>query len=148
MPDEGDRRVLSPLERQELRARIARQRRRVDRRLGSAVDHAVLSGSWREFVQQHPGRSILAAFGGGLLASGLGLRRLTENRLVAALYGMAVEAGWGRLWQEIKTAFATSADTEQADTDVDEDDDDDIGTFEADDFDSDDGPDDMSDIVE
>jgi len=90
-------------ERRELTVRIARQRRRLDRRADTLLDQSLLLGSWRSYVEQHPGRSLLAAAGAGmalsLLARGGGKRL---GRLGAKLYQAATGAAWGEIWQHLK----------------------------------------------
>ncbi|MEQ8785910.1 MAG: hypothetical protein RIC55_06410 [Pirellulaceae bacterium] len=90
-------------QRRDLSTRIARQRRRLDRRAGALLDQTLLVGSWRAYVEQHPARSLLAAAGAGmamsLLARG-GAKQL--GRLGRRLYEAAVGAAWGEIWTHLK----------------------------------------------
>jgi hypothetical protein len=84
--------------------RIARQRRRLDRHANSLIDHSLLIGSWRTYVEQHPARALAAAAGVGmtlsLLASG-GSRY--AGRIGSRLYEAATGAAWGEVWKEVRT---------------------------------------------
>ena len=88
---------------QDVLTRIARQRRRLDRRASTLIDHSLLVGSWRTYVEQHPGRALLAAAGVGmtlsLLASG-GSR--VAGQIGRKVYDAATGAGWGEVWREIR----------------------------------------------
>lgn len=95
-------------ERHELQARIARLRRRLDRRAGQLIDQSLLIGSWRNYVQQHPGRSLLAAAGVGMVASFLATGYRASGLLGEKLYEAATGAAWGNVWPELK-AFILSA---------------------------------------
>jgi hypothetical protein len=53
----------------ELRLRIGRSRRRIDRRLRGARDRAGQLLSWRTYVVRYPAWSLAAALGAGLAAS-------------------------------------------------------------------------------
>jgi hypothetical protein len=90
-------------EQQRLLARIARQRRRLDRRAGMLIDHSLLIGSWRTYVEQHPARALLAATGVGMTLSLLlsaGGRHAGE--LGRRLYDAATGAAWGEMWGELR----------------------------------------------
>ena len=95
----------TPESRRQLHSRIARLRRRLDRRVDRAVDRSLLFGPWREFVQQHPARSLLAAVGLGMFLSTSMAKTRLSNRLPAGLMELAGEAAWGRIWQDLKSAF-------------------------------------------
>ncbi|MBN2021859.1 MAG: hypothetical protein JW809_03620 [Pirellulales bacterium] len=95
----------------EIRRRIARLRRRVDRRLQSTRREAGRLTHWRTHAARWPGPAISTAFGVGLaLAAGLSGRRVMR-RLAALL----VREGLGRigagLWREWSRAWAASAQT-------------------------------------
>jgi hypothetical protein len=90
-------------EQQRLLARIARQRRRLDRRAGVLIDHSLLIGSWRTYVEEHPARALLAAAGVGMTLSLLvagGSKRAGE--LGRRLYDAATGAAWSELWGELR----------------------------------------------
>jgi len=85
-----------------LRREIARQRRRLDRRVDDLFDRALLIGKSREFVRDHPARSVLSATGAGILLGDLiGLRR-TARRLGSSMFEMAFEQAWPRLCRELR----------------------------------------------
>ncbi len=85
----------------QLRARIARLRRRLDRRADKLLDGSILTGSWRAYVQKHPGRSLLAAAGVGIVFSNLFTARNEVSRLGESLSQMAFGGEWGRVWHEL-----------------------------------------------
>jgi hypothetical protein len=73
MPDDLQQR------RRRLRLRIARLRRRIDRRLHAACRRGRKLLSWRSYVRRYPGYAALAALGAGLtLGAGLKSRRLLD----------------------------------------------------------------------
>ena len=85
-----------------VRAEIARQRRRMDRRVDNLMDHTLLVGAAREFVRDHPARSVLSATGAGmLLGELLGMNR-NAKRLGESLVQLAVEQAWPRLFGELR----------------------------------------------
>lgn len=88
--------------RQALRRRIARQRRRLDRRINRVVDSVWMFGSLQTFVTQHPARSVLAAAGLGMLLSRLMFRdeSLTELRK-RLLQGETL----ARIWRDFLAIF-------------------------------------------
>ena len=55
--------------RDELRTRIARLRRRLDRHAGRAAERSLLLFSWRSYVEKNPGRALLTAAGLGMALS-------------------------------------------------------------------------------
>ena len=57
------------LRRDEIHARIARLRRRIDRHAGRMADRSLLLVSWPRFVRKHPGRALMAAAGLGMALS-------------------------------------------------------------------------------
>jgi hypothetical protein len=58
----------------ELRLRIGRMRRRIDRRVRGVEARGRELLSWRTYVERYPGYAVLAALGAGLACSA-GLRR-------------------------------------------------------------------------
>jgi hypothetical protein len=83
-------------EKRQLQREIARQRRRIDRRLG--VPRVVIPAleNLPGAVGRHPGLILLAAFGGGLI-SGLGIKP-SRNW-----------ARWAfRLWRVVRAGMGTS----------------------------------------
>jgi hypothetical protein len=98
-------------EHRELLNRIARQRRRLDRRAATLIDHSLLVGSWRKYVEQHPARALAAAAGVGMTLSLLA----TGGSRVAAqigrrLYDAATGAAWGEVWGELRALIDLMAD--------------------------------------
>lgn len=92
-----------PLRRKrELRLRIGRSRRRIDRRLRAARDRVRQLASWRTFVVRYPGWAIGAALGVGLFASaGLGHRR-ASRWLGRSLVRHAMRGLRRQFWNELK----------------------------------------------
>ncbi len=82
--------------------RIARSRRRIDRHLEKSVDRALLFGSWREFVREHPIRSLLAATGLGMLLSFVAPQGGLLNRVVSMLGEFAKESSCGFPFRQLK----------------------------------------------
>ena len=93
----------------QLQARIARLRRRLDRRAGRVIDQSLLMGSWRSYVEQHPGRSLLAAAGVGMVFSFLATGYRASGQLGEKLYEAATGAAWGQVWPEIKAFLSATA---------------------------------------
>lgn len=93
----------------ELRLRIGRLRRRIDRRVRSVRDEGSRLASWRTYVERYPGYAILVALGAGLTASaGLGRggwSRFLGQQLVRRMVAKAVDVGW----EELKDLWAESA---------------------------------------
>jgi hypothetical protein len=93
----------------ELRLRIGRLRRRIDRRIRRAGREAERLVSWRTYVRSYPGYAVTAALGVGLAASaGLSPRRLWRW-LGLKLLRRSAEGVFGRFWQELRQVWADSA---------------------------------------
>ncbi len=119
--------MLSPspeLERRkrELRLKIGRLRRQIDRRALDARRESERLLSWRTVVRRLPGNTMLAAFGAGLaLAAGLSARSLGRwlgLRMVRHALGEGRRAAWSelhRIWAD--SAPRTAAPKEAADDD-------------------------------
>ena len=93
----------------ELRLRIGRLRRRIDRRVRSVRTQGQRLASWRTYVERYPGYTLLAALGAGLAASA-GLGRggwpaLLGRQLARRTAAKAVDLGW----EELKGLWAASA---------------------------------------
>lgn len=91
----------------ELRLRIGRLRRRIDRRVRSVRHEGGRLASWRTYAKRYPGYAILAALGAGLTASaGLGRggwSRFLGQQLVRRMVAKAVDLGFNELknlWAE------------------------------------------------
>jgi hypothetical protein len=93
-----------------IRAEIARLRRRIDRRINRLVDRTLAVRSWRRYVQEHPERSLLAAAGVGLVASGVVSRCAPASRWGEELFDAACSAAWQPLWQFVRTAAEQVSD--------------------------------------
>lgn len=93
----------------ELRLRIGRLRRRIDRRVRSVRHEGSRLASWRTYAKRYPGYALLAALGAGLTASaGLGRggwQRFLGRQLVRRMVAKAVDLGW----EELKDLWAESA---------------------------------------
>lgn len=92
----------------ELRGRIARSRRRIDRQLHALGRDARRLTSWRTYVKRFPGPTIASAFAAGFLASSGRLRRVGGRWMVARI----IEAAWNtvksQLWDEASSVWAES----------------------------------------
>ncbi len=93
-----------------IRADIARLRRRIDRRINRLVDRALTVRSWRRYVQEHPERSLLAAAGVGLVASGVVSRCAPASRWGEKMFDAACSAAWQPLWQFVRSAAEEVSD--------------------------------------
>ncbi len=95
----------------ELRGRIARSRRRIDRHLHALGRDARRLTSWRTYVERFPGPTIASAFTAGFLASSGRLRRICGRWMIARL----VEAAWkgikSQLWDEVSGVWDESRPT-------------------------------------
>ena len=94
--------------RRDLRLRIARLRRRIDRRIHAIRQEGQRLASWQTHVRRHPGRALLAALGIGVAAGvglpgrrwprALGLRLLRRSaEKLAAEFGVELAGLWGEL---------------------------------------------------
>jgi hypothetical protein len=117
MPDPGEYQA-----RHELRLRIARARRRMDRHLVAASASGRQLLSWQTYVRRYPGYAVLAALGAGLTLSA-GLKRGGWGRRLGAR--LVTQAG-GRIgelvWQELRSwvaslGTATTAESTEANHD-------------------------------
>ena len=92
----------------ELRLRIGRSRRRLDRRLRGTRDHAKQLLSWRTYVVRYPAWALAAALGTGLAASA----GLKPSRLSRWLGLALVRQGLGgiqqRLWADLQRIWTDS----------------------------------------
>jgi hypothetical protein len=96
------------MDKRQLRLRIGRMRRQIDRHVGEADRCGRKLLSWRTYVQRYPGYAALAAFGSGLaLSAGLRrgrLQRWLGGRLVGEVAGRFV----GLLGAELRRWWARS----------------------------------------
>ena len=107
-------------ERRELRLRIARLRRQVDRDLHAIRSQSRALASWRTYVERYPIPSVLASLGAGLMLS-MGLRRggltrwigkrLFQESFAAVTAGLARELR--RLWTEWTSTSRTDCQSVQ-----------------------------------
>jgi len=109
--------------RRELRLRIGRLRRRIDRRVRAIGQEGRRLASWQTHVRRHPGRALLAALGIGVAAGvampgrrwprslGLRLLRRSLEKLVANL-----GAELAGLWAEVVTGKRQGSSDRSADT--------------------------------
>ena len=93
----------------ELRLKIGRLRRQIDRRVRTAQQEGQRLLSWRTVIQRLPGNSLLAAFGVGLaLAGGLSARSLARwfgLRLVR----QSLRSGQRTFWSELRRIWSASS---------------------------------------
>jgi ElaB/YqjD/DUF883 family membrane-anchored ribosome-binding protein len=93
--------------RRELRLRIARQRRRIDRRVRGLEREGRRLASWRTYVRRYPAQALAAAAGLGLIVSA-GLGRGWPRLVGAQLTRRAVVRLVARLWREVEAIWAAS----------------------------------------
>jgi hypothetical protein len=92
----------------ELRLRIGRSRRRIDRRLRATQDGARRLLAWRTYVVRYPGWAMAAALGAGLAASA-GLRPARMSRwLGLSLVRRALGGFQQGLWAELQRLWTES----------------------------------------
>jgi hypothetical protein len=93
----------------QLRLRIGRLRRRIDRRLGAVGREGRRLVSWRTYVRRYPVYSLLAAFGLGL-AFARGLRRVDWPRMMGTtLIRQSLRGILGLVLNELRRLWADSA---------------------------------------
>jgi hypothetical protein len=93
----------------QLRLRIGRLRRRIDRRLGAVGREGRRLVSWRTYVRRYPVYSLLAALGIGLTFA-RGLRRVDWPRIVgAALIRQSLRGVLTLVQNEFRRMWADSA---------------------------------------
>ncbi|MEE8452881.1 MAG: hypothetical protein V3R99_13230 [Thermoguttaceae bacterium] len=100
--------------RREIRLRIGRLRRRIDRRVRTTQKEARRLVSWQTYVRSSPGNAILGALGVGLaLSAGLSMRRLS-GWLGLRMIRRAADRGSRLFWKEIADVWndSTPAKTE------------------------------------
>ena len=88
--------------RQELRRRIARQRRRLDRRINRVADGVWIVGTLKTFVTQHPVPSVFAAAGLGTFLTQVVSRDETLVELKTRLLRGETPS---RIWQDFLGIF-------------------------------------------
>jgi hypothetical protein len=95
----------------ELRLRIARSRRRIDRRLRTVNDEARRLFSWKTYVIRFPVQALAAALGVGFVASA-GLNRGRVARWLGALLLRQAGQGFLRgLWVALLDVWKKSGDS-------------------------------------
>ena len=100
--------------RQALRSRIARQRRRLDRRISRIADSVLLLASWQRFVERHPGRSLLTAAGIGAFLSRLLTRDQSLPHLGRRLFD---RSDWLQIWLDFLAIFRGQSTSEDEGSD-------------------------------
>jgi hypothetical protein len=94
----------------ELRLRIGRSRRRIDRRLRAGRDRVGELLSWRTYVVRYPACALAAALGVGLAASA-GFRPARISRwLGLSLVRHAMDEVRQGLWREVERFWADASD--------------------------------------
>ncbi len=92
----------------ELHLRIARSRRRIDRRLRAAHDEGRRLLSWRTYVARYPLWAMAAALGAGMTASSL----LRPARITRWLGRSIIQQAFGgfqqQLWNELRKTWTES----------------------------------------
>ena len=92
----------------ELRLRIGRSRRRIDRRLRATEDRARQLLAWRTYVVRYPAWGLAAALGAGLAASA-GLKPARVSRwLGLALVRRSLGGFQQHLWAELQRIWTDS----------------------------------------
>jgi hypothetical protein len=92
----------------ELHLRIGRSRRRIDRRLRGAKDHAQKLLSWRTYVVRYPGWALTAALGAGMAASSALRPARVARWLGSALLRRALGESMQQLWSELRRIWRDS----------------------------------------
>jgi len=97
-------------ERRNARARIARLRRRIDRRAGLLVDRSCQLIAWRGYVARYPAQSLLAATGLGFVLATV----IDKVRLPAGmkLHDLATGAAWAGMWRNLRKTRVTDPVTD------------------------------------
>ena len=90
----------------ELHSRIARSRRRIDRRLRALADEGRTLVSWRTHVTRHPAMALAAALGAGLTASSLLRPKRVARWLGDSLLRQAMGGLRQTLWDEFRQIVA------------------------------------------
>lgn len=100
-------------QRRELQTQIERSRRKLERNVGRLVDRSLLLGSWTNYVQEHPGRSVLTAAGVGMALAGVVSRIPLPHNLAERFSDLAMGVGWQKVMDEIHAALdrAKQSDT-------------------------------------
>jgi len=89
------------LRRSEIRVRIARLRRRIDREVEHVVDRSMQWVALRGYVARYPARSLAAAAAAGMTAAlALSKVRVPESFGVR-LYDLATSGAWSCIWREL-----------------------------------------------
>ena len=107
-------------QRRELHTQIARVRRRLNRRVERIADGGLLLGSWRGYVREYPGRSVVAAAGIGMLLSGFVGRDRDVSRFGDRLCDLATGTSWSVICRQIQQLVASHGrdpDSTQAEAD-------------------------------
>jgi len=92
----------------DLRLRIGRLRRQIDRRICRTADEAQRLVAWRTYVRRYPGHALTAALGFGLAASaGLSAGRVSRW-LGLRLLRQAAQGIADRFWQDLRQIWADS----------------------------------------
>jgi hypothetical protein len=95
-----------PRQKRQLRLKLARARRRIDRRVRTAERRTRELASWRTYARRYPGNVLLGAFGVGLaFSAGLGGRRFTRW-MGLRLVGRTVREGRRLLVREFERLWA------------------------------------------
>jgi hypothetical protein len=97
-------------ETRQLRLRIARLRRRVDRRVRAAGDRARELVEWRTYVRRYPGLAVLAALGAGVTLSAVWSRARLGRWLGMRLVRQAGTRIGEHLWEEVRRFWAATPD--------------------------------------
>ena len=90
----------------ELRLRIGRLRRQIDRRLRAAQRHGRRLLSWRTYVTRFPGYAIVGALGAGMVVSAGSARRRLTRWLGLRLVRRASDQLSRALWRELRQIWA------------------------------------------
>ncbi len=106
-------------ERRDVRARIARLRRRIDRNTGRLADRSGQLLAWRSCVARHPAQSLLAATGVGFVLATMIEKVRFPAEAGAKLYDLATGAAWMGVWRHLrKTCFTDPGENAAEPTDA------------------------------
>jgi hypothetical protein len=89
----------------QLHLRIARSRRRIDRRLRATSDRTRQLFSWRTYVVRYPGWSLAAALGAGMTAANLLRPRRMARWLGSSLVHQALGELLQTFWNDVTRAW-------------------------------------------
>lgn len=98
----------------EIRRRIERLRRRIDRNAGRLTDRTVRWIGWRSYLTRYPARSLAAAVGVGFVLSLVVSRIRLPRGFGARLYEFAFQGAWAQIWALLRQMSVRTEDGAEA----------------------------------